>query len=546
MNDEHVMHAMGIDDTYHVERVLASRPEGTTEIVTLDGSGPFVRKRIPSKQARRGVWATLAECSCSRLPHVIASYEMPDEFVVVYDYIPGETLEQRVVLHGRLTEGDACRVVLQMCEAVGALHDRGIVHRDISPANVIMSGDGAHLVDLGIASFRGEGATRDTTHMGTWGFASPEQCGFAQTDVRSDVYSLGRLLGYLLTGVRPNEGQYESLLADEEVVPPWLHAIIGRACAFEPSARYQSVNELYAALSAKGEPSASEGTSEIAASSTGIAKGAGRPPRALLVIVILVVIAAVIALAALSVRGKTEADTGTAQGDDVPGQLVDARDDADESTAGEDDQDVDEVTSDVSDAAGSATVVPDENPLEIVESGWQVTSTGSVIFAYALRNTGDAMVQYPNVTVTGRDADGLVVFSYESTTYGVAGGETFYTAGLADADESVVTVEFVPEEPQEWNYSATGSLPVYEIVEAHPASDGWSFLGEVRTVSEGGSGGIVSEVEVVVVLRDDDGSIVGGCTGFVSAPAEGETRSFEVLTGSLLEYASYEVYANPW
>lgn len=74
---------MGIDDTYHVERVLTSRPEGTTEIVTLDGSGPFIRKKMPSEQARRGVWATLAECSCARLPHVVAAYEMPDEFVVV-------------------------------------------------------------------------------------------------------------------------------------------------------------------------------------------------------------------------------------------------------------------------------------------------------------------------------------------------------------------------------------------------------------------------------------------------------------------------------
>ena len=105
LTDEQVMHAMGIDDAYHVERVLASGAGGTTELVTLDGSGPFVRKRIPSKLARRGVWGTLAECDCARLPHVEATYEMPDEFVVVCDYVPGQNLEQLVAARGRLPEG---------------------------------------------------------------------------------------------------------------------------------------------------------------------------------------------------------------------------------------------------------------------------------------------------------------------------------------------------------------------------------------------------------------------------------------------------------
>lgn len=552
MDDEHVLHAMGIDDTYHVERVLTNRPEGTTEIVTLDGSGPFIRKKIPSGQARRGVWATLAECSCARLPHVVAAYEMPDEFVVVYDFVPGESLEKRVAAQGRFAEEDACRAVLQTCEAVEALHAHGIIHRDISPANVIMSGDGAHLVDLGIARFRVEGATRDTTQMGTWGFASPEQCGFAQTDARSDVYSLGRLLGYLLTGVRPNEDQYESLLSDEKIVPSWLHAVIGRACAFEPSARYQSVRELREALTTKGAPQASEDAPAVAPTSADAVKREGRPSRTrlagLVAVVALVVIAAVIALVVTNTRGESEPSASVGQGDNATEQLVDADEDVDgdagENSVGDtDDLGVDASTPDVT---GTPDATTGENPLEIVESGWQVTSTGSVLFAYALRNTGDATVQYPNVTVTGRDANGAVVFSYDSTTYGVAGGETFYTAGLADGDESVVTVEFVPEEPQEWNYSATSNLPVYEVVECHPASDGWSFLGEVRTVSEGEYNGVVSEVEVVVVLRDEDGNIIGGYGGFVSAPAEGETRSFEVMTGSQLEYASYEVYANPW
>ena len=87
VNDRQVIHALGIDDAYTVDRVLASGPGGVTELVSLDGSGPFIRKRIPSKLARRGVWAMLAECGCARLPRVVATYEMPDEFVVVCDFV---------------------------------------------------------------------------------------------------------------------------------------------------------------------------------------------------------------------------------------------------------------------------------------------------------------------------------------------------------------------------------------------------------------------------------------------------------------------------
>lgn len=72
--------------------------------------------------------------------------------------------------------------------------------------------------------------------------------GFAQTDARSDVYSLGRLLGYMLTGVYPDDKRYGQLLADPHVVPSQLKSVIDRACSFEPSARIQSADELRRAI----------------------------------------------------------------------------------------------------------------------------------------------------------------------------------------------------------------------------------------------------------------------------------------------------------
>lgn len=246
MDDKQAMHAMSIDDAYHVERTLARGPSGVTELVSIDGNGPFVRKKIPSPLAQRNVWAVLSACQSNRLPRVEATYELPDRFVIVYDYVPGSTLAQIVEENGRLAPNVAVQLIDQICEAVQELHQHGVIHRDITPANIILARDGAHLIDFGIARIwsASSNRSRDTTALGTYGFASPEQYGFAKTDARSDVFSLGRLLGFMLTGAYPDASDYEQRLADDAAVPARLRAAIGYACAFEPSKRPQSVQEV--------------------------------------------------------------------------------------------------------------------------------------------------------------------------------------------------------------------------------------------------------------------------------------------------------------
>lgn len=238
------MHAMSVDDAYRIEHTLSEGPTGTTELVTLNGSGPFLRKRIPSDAARRAVWAVLADCDCPFLPRVWATYELPDEFVVVYDYVAGTTLKDHISSNGALAPREAVGLAENVCAAAKAPHDHGVIHRDISPSNVIVSHDGAHLIDLGITSTRFACENHEEEHYGTWGFAAPEQYGFAQTDARSDVYSIGRLLGYMLTGVLPDDETYEQRLHDPDAVPPALLGVVACACAFEPSSRYQTAEEL--------------------------------------------------------------------------------------------------------------------------------------------------------------------------------------------------------------------------------------------------------------------------------------------------------------
>lgn len=250
MDESQTLRSMVRDDAYQVIRVLADGPSGKTELVTLDGEGPLVRKSIPLAIANAAAWAAAMDIDEPLLPHIESLYRLPDKLVVVYDYVEGQSAAEAVEAAGPLIPADAANVVCDVCRAVSALHERGVVHRDITPSNVILASDGAHLVDLGIARQHVQQRNRDTTTLGTWGFASPEQFGFAQTDARSDVYSLGRLLGFLLTGFKPDTVEYEDALGNKRLVDETLAEVVRRATTFEPSKRYQSAQELADALQA--------------------------------------------------------------------------------------------------------------------------------------------------------------------------------------------------------------------------------------------------------------------------------------------------------
>lgn len=288
--DARAFHALGADDAYVVERVLRDGPSGATELVTIGGEGPYVRKRIPWELANAEAWARAMRASNPHLPRVEGMYATPDGLVVTYDYVEGTPLDELLADRGALGVARALDVLDDVCSAADALHAQQVVHRDVKPSNVIVSPRGAYLTDLGISRVRDEAQERDTTVLGTRGFSAPEQFGFAQTDARSDVFSLGRLLACALTGEVSGDRAYERLLAFEggvQAAPPHgpgaaaapgaegeaaalarLAGVARRACSFEPSLRYGSAGELARAAR------------EAARCTSGPTLGAGRPaPR---------------------------------------------------------------------------------------------------------------------------------------------------------------------------------------------------------------------------------------------------------------------------
>lgn len=254
---------------YRVERVLKESPSEVTQLAWLreEGGGelgPFVRKLIVAGAGLGGAYRELFEAERSgrhfrHLPRLLDVREEAGRLVVVMEYIPGATLgeviratdpAQRPVL--------AARLIPVICDAVSELHeafDSPIIHRDLTPANIVCpEGDPTSpiLIDLGIARSWREDATSDTTHFGTRAYAPPEQFGFGQTDVRSDVYALGMLALFCLLGRDPLPDDRNRGFALPGVPEPW-RAVVSRACALDPAERHATARELGQVLRAAGE-----------------------------------------------------------------------------------------------------------------------------------------------------------------------------------------------------------------------------------------------------------------------------------------------------
>jgi hypothetical protein len=176
------------------------------------------------------------------LPRFVDEYQSGDMRCVIREYVEGMPLHQ---LPGRPDARRAAQIALSLCDLLIYLHGQTppIIHRDIKPQNLIMGTDGQlWLIDFGISRLYREEAEADTACWGTQDFAAPEQYGFAQTDVRSDLYSFGILLGWLLTG----EAKRENALL--KIADRRLKKIVKKCTAFAPGDRYSSAVRLRADL----------------------------------------------------------------------------------------------------------------------------------------------------------------------------------------------------------------------------------------------------------------------------------------------------------
>jgi serine/threonine protein kinase len=149
-------------------------------------------------------YETLCGIRCESLPEIYDAIDVEDGQIVLEEYIDGITVSQ-VLDGGKYRYRGAKKVLSGVCHALQVLHDRGLVHRDVKPENVMIGKTGrVVLIDFN-ASRRVSEAQKDTIILGTVGYAAPEQLGITQSDARTDIYATGILLNVMLTGKHPTE-----------------------------------------------------------------------------------------------------------------------------------------------------------------------------------------------------------------------------------------------------------------------------------------------------------------------------------------------------
>ena len=200
----------------------------------------------------------VAQLSHPNLVGVIDAGEEGGRPFIVFEYVPGQTLKQRISSEGRLPLDEATAYAIEIGRGLQAAHQARLVHRDVKPQNVLIDPEGrAKITDFGIAlSLEAHGLTATGRVLGTTDYVSPEQAMGKEIDARTDVYSLGILLYEMLTGEVPFKAETQVGVAMKhvnEMVPnvqrrrpdasAVLAAAVERATAKEPKDRYRDMNE---------------------------------------------------------------------------------------------------------------------------------------------------------------------------------------------------------------------------------------------------------------------------------------------------------------
>ncbi|HEU5452305.1 MAG TPA: protein kinase [Terriglobales bacterium] len=196
-------------------------------------------------------------------PNIVTIYdagEWEGLFYIAMEFIEGISLHQRM-REARLTTEEIVDITSQICAGLDYAHDKGVIHRDVKPANIMMAGPIAKIMDFGIAKSGNATMTGTGQVLGTPNYMAPEQVRGKPLDGRSDLFGVGVILYELITGERPFTGENVTTIVykivHENPIPPrdldvtihpGLSAVVLKALEKAPESRYQSGAELAKAL----------------------------------------------------------------------------------------------------------------------------------------------------------------------------------------------------------------------------------------------------------------------------------------------------------
>ena len=258
--------------------IFKARDERLGRIVALKLLPPYISSagKESMRLARQRFILEAKAASALDHPHIGTIYEIAEteggETFIAMAYYEGESLEQKIS-RGPLELDEAIAITTQVAQALKKVHENAIVHRDVKPANILVTPEGSvKLIDFGLAKLAdATRITRRGTTVGTLSYMSPEQARGEDVDERTDLWSLGVVLFEMLTGQPPFRGDNEravfhSILNEEprstrlrpKGIFPALAPIVRRALAKDRKQRYQSAGELLVDLREQGKPKSTE------------------------------------------------------------------------------------------------------------------------------------------------------------------------------------------------------------------------------------------------------------------------------------------------
>jgi membrane protein YdbS with pleckstrin-like domain/predicted Ser/Thr protein kinase len=188
-------------------------------------------------------------------PNIVSVYDVGEDRgtnFIVMEYVRGRTLKEVIEREGSLTSGRAVAIMLPVLGALGYAHERGLIHRDIKPQNILVTSDGTpRLADFGIARLVDGSTTRTAAILGSAHYLSPEQSRGEGATARSDIYACGVVLYEMLSGRPPFEGSNALAVAHQHLntppallrptlpdLQPGLEQAVMRALAKDPDDRF--------------------------------------------------------------------------------------------------------------------------------------------------------------------------------------------------------------------------------------------------------------------------------------------------------------------